>query len=41
MDFELVGEIARIETIASGGGIRDLSRLRKQYEEQRPPDTAI
>jgi hypothetical protein len=31
MFFEVVGEISQIETIAVGGGIRDIMRLRKQY----------
>jgi hypothetical protein len=31
MDFELVGEIAQIETIASGSGVRDRARLRRHY----------
>ena len=29
--FEIVSEIADIETIAAGGAIRDIARLRKQY----------
>jgi hypothetical protein len=31
MDFELVGEIRQIETIASGSGLRDRGRLRRYY----------
>jgi hypothetical protein len=31
MDFEIVGEITQTQTIAVGTGIRDRSRLRKQY----------
>ena len=31
MPFEIVGEIAQIETIAVGRRIRDLSRLRRLY----------
>jgi hypothetical protein len=31
MDFEIVGEITDIETIAVGKGIRDRVRLRKLY----------
>ena len=31
MDFEVIGEIADIETIAIGKAIRELPRLRKQY----------
>jgi hypothetical protein len=29
MDFELVSDITDIETIATGGGIRELPRLRR------------
>ncbi len=35
MDFEIIGEITRIETIAVDTGIRDISRLRKQYGQGR------
>lgn len=31
MDFDILGEIADIETIASGSGIRDLARLQRRY----------
>jgi hypothetical protein len=31
MDFDIVGQLTEIETIAIGSGIRDLSRLQKQY----------
>jgi len=31
MDFELVGDLAEVETIATGRGIRELSRLRRLY----------
>jgi len=31
MYFEIIGEIGSIETIASGGKIKDIMRLRKQY----------
>jgi len=31
MYFEIVGEIGSIETIATGGRIKDIMRLRKQY----------
>lgn len=31
MKVEVVGEIANVETIAQGSGIRELSLLRKQY----------
>lgn len=35
MDFEIVGEITVLETIASGHGIRDLKRLRRSYGKGR------
>jgi hypothetical protein len=35
MDFEIVGEIANVETIAAGAGVRDRARLRKQYGKGR------
>ena len=31
MLFDIIGEIEEIETIAKGGGIHDIMRLRKQY----------
>ena len=31
MDFEILGEIGAIETIATGKGIRERSRLVKRY----------
>ena len=31
MHFEIVGEIADIETIAVGGRIRDIMRIRRQF----------
>ena len=31
MNFEIIGEIAHLETIATGRGVRDRARLRKQY----------
>jgi len=31
MDFEIVGDITDVETIAAGTGVRDRARLRKQY----------
>ncbi len=31
MDFEIIGEITVIETIAAGRGIHDLKRLRRNY----------
>lgn len=35
MDFEIVSEISDIETIATGAGVRDRARLRKQYGRGR------
>lgn len=35
MDFEVLGEITDIETIAVGAGVRDRARLRKQYGRAR------
>ncbi|OGA71427.1 MAG: hypothetical protein A3F77_04010 [Betaproteobacteria bacterium RIFCSPLOWO2_12_FULL_67_28] len=35
MNFEIVGEISAIETIATGSGIRDLRRLRRNYGKGR------
>ena len=35
MNFEVVGEITVIETIAVGMGIRDIGRLRKNYGKGR------
>lgn len=35
MDFEIVGDITEIETIAVGTGIRDRVRLRKVYGKGR------
>ena len=31
MDFEFVGEITGVKTIATGTGVRDRARLRKWY----------
>jgi hypothetical protein len=31
MRFEILGEIAEIETFAAGSGIREIGRLRKLY----------
>jgi hypothetical protein len=31
MYFEIIGELNEIETIAAGGNIRDIMRLRKQF----------
>ena len=35
MNFEIIGEITDIETIAVGSAIRDVARLRKQYGRGR------
>ena len=35
MDFQIVGEITQIETIARGSGVRDRVRLRRQYGRGR------
>ncbi len=35
MDFEIVGDITTVETIAAGSGIRDLRRLRRNYGRGR------
>jgi hypothetical protein len=33
--FRIVGEIADVETIATGSGIRELARLRRRYGRAR------
>lgn len=35
MDFELVGAVTDVETIANGKGIRELPRLRRLYGKGR------
>jgi len=35
MFFKIVGDISDIETIATGGGVRERLRLRKFYRGQR------
>ncbi len=35
MDFEIIGEVAHVATIASGSGVRDRARLRRQYGSGR------
>ena len=35
MYFEILGEIAEAETIATGSGIREVARLRKRYGRGR------
>jgi hypothetical protein len=34
-DFEILGELADVETIASGSGIRELARLQRLYGKGR------
>ena len=31
MDFTIIGDIANVETFATGSGIRELARLRRVY----------
>jgi hypothetical protein len=35
MHFEILGEIAEVETFASGSGIREIARLRRIYGRGR------
>jgi len=35
MDFEILGDVAVLETIARGRGIRDLARLQRSYGKGR------
>lgn len=35
MDFEIVGDLADVETIATGRGVRELPRLRRLYGKGR------
>ena len=35
MEFQLVGDLAALETIATGTGIRELPRLRRLYGKGR------
>ena len=35
MDFEIIGEITAMETIASGSGVRERAHLRRQYGQGR------
>lgn len=35
MDFEVLGELTKVETIAAGAGIREIARLRKRYGRGR------
>ena len=35
MDFQIIGEIDEVETIASERGVRDRGRLRRQYGRGR------
>lgn len=35
MEFEILGDITGVETIATGSGIRELARLRRRYGRGR------
>lgn len=35
MDFEIIGEITEIETIARGRGVKNRTRLQRQYGQGR------
>jgi hypothetical protein len=35
IEFEIVGEVSEIQTIATGPSVRDRTRLRKQYGRGR------
>jgi hypothetical protein len=35
MNFEIVGDISQVETIATASGIREIARLRKVYGRGR------
>ena len=35
MDFEIIGEVEDVETIAVGSSVRDIERLRKAYGSGR------
>lgn len=35
MDFDIIAELKNVETLAAGRGIRDLSRLHRQYGQGR------
>ena len=35
MDFKVIGDIAKVETIATGSGIREIARLRKRYGRRK------
>ena len=35
MDYELIGEITEVKTIATGTGVRDRARLRRSYGRAR------
>ena len=35
MHFGILGELAEVETIATGSGIREIARLRKRYGRGR------
>jgi len=35
VDFQIIGELVEVETIAGGRGVRDRARLRRQYGRGR------
>lgn len=35
MDFEILGDLTGVATIATGSGIREVGRLRKHYDRGR------
>ena len=35
MHFRILGDVANVETIATGSGIREIARLRKRYGRGR------
>lgn len=35
MHFEIIGDLANVETIATGSGIREIARLHKHYGRGR------
>jgi hypothetical protein len=35
MDFEIIGEVAHVETFAAGSSIREMARLRRIYGRGR------
>jgi hypothetical protein len=35
MEFDVIGDITEVQTIATGSGIREITRLRKRYGRGR------